>query len=393
MKKKPNILKISHIITGLSTGGAETMLLKLISGMDKTFFFNSVISLTKPGDMEKNFINAGIPTASLNLSPNFFNPLALLKLISLLRKEKSDIIQGWMYHANIASTIGSYISGLFAPVLWNIRSCLDEADKDKTPPKRIIKLSSHLSRSPAAIIYNSRTSKEQHKKISFNNKKAEYIPNGFNCLQFTPNSILRSEYRNKFGISDKTICIGLIARYHPVKDHENFLRAAELLTQNYSDLCFVLIGKDADWKNGVMLNLINELNIRKKILPLGKQNNIHKLINILDIAVSSSYIEGFSNAIGEAMASGIPCVATDVGDSAYLVKDAGLIVPPRNPYKLCEALKRIIDMGEEDRSELGKKARKKIEDNFSLEHIVDQYQKLYRKIIYQSQPHSKIIAG
>ncbi|MBW1615897.1 MAG: glycosyltransferase [Deltaproteobacteria bacterium] len=389
MKKKPDILKISHIITGLSTGGAEIMLLKLISGMDKTLFSNSVISLTKPGDMEKNFINAGIPTASLNLSPAFLNPLALLRLIFLLRKEKPDIIQGWMYHANIASTAGSYISGLFTPVLWNIRSCLDEADKDKTPPKRIIKLSSRLSRSPAAIIYNSRMSKEQHRQISFNNKKAEYIPNGFNCLQFTPNSESRLQYRNKFGISDKTICIGLIARYHPVKDHENFLRAAELLTQNYFDLCFVLIGKDADWQNGAMASIINELNIRKKILPLGKQNNIHKLINILDIAVSSSYIEGFSNAIGEAMASCIPCVVTDVGDSAYLVKDTGLIVPPRNPYKLYKALKRIINMGKEERSKLGKKARKKIEDNFSLEHIVEQYQKLYRKIIYQNYPIQK----
>ncbi|MBW1649315.1 MAG: glycosyltransferase [Deltaproteobacteria bacterium] len=384
MRKKNDILKISHIITGLSTGGAEIMLLKLVSGMDKKLFFNSIISLTKPGEIEKKFINIEIPTASLNLSSDFPNPLAFLKLISLLHQEKPDIIQGWMYHANIASTIGSYISGLFVPVFWNIRNCLDETNKDKTLPKKIIKLSAYLSSAPVAIIYNSRISKTQHQKISFNNKKAEYIPNGFNCLQFKPNPALRLEYRNKFGIHDKTICIGLIARYHPVKDHENFLKAAGLLTQNLSDIRFVLIGKGADWKNSVIVKLINELNLKKKSLLLGKQNNIHKLINILDIAVSSSYIEGFPNAIGEAMASGIPCVVTNVGDSAYLVKNTGLITPPRDHYRLYSALKLLISIGKEKRINLGKKARKRIEDNFSLEHIVDQYQKLYQKIIYKS---------
>jgi glycosyltransferase involved in cell wall biosynthesis len=204
------------------------------------------------------------------------------------------------------------------------------------------------------------------------------IPNGIDTSLFAPSNEVRSTVRSWLGVPSNAFLIGLIARYHPQKDHATFLQAAALLIKRHPEVHFLLAGLEVDWENQTLQHLVQELKLLNQIHMLGECSDILSLTAALDIAVSSSsYGEGLSLAIGEAMACEVPCVVTDVGDSAILVSNTGIVVPPRNPPALANAWECLIDAGAEARCELGKAARERILQHYSLESIVRNYENLY----------------
>jgi glycosyltransferase involved in cell wall biosynthesis len=187
--------------------------------------------------------------------------------------------------------------------------------------------------------------------------------------------------RAELELSPTTIIIGKIARYHAMKDHANFLQAAAYLLQFYPGVHFLLAGEKVERTNVTLMRLIKELNLDARMHLLGNRNDIHRIIPGLDIVTSaSSYGEGFPNVIGEAMASGVPCVATDVGDSALIIGKLGQVVPPRQPESLAEAWRSLIDMGQTRRTAMGLMARRHIKEHYSLPVIVGRYEQLYKDI-------------
>ncbi|ELS03860.1 glycosyltransferase [Xenococcus sp. PCC 7305] len=372
------MIKILFISTGLGTGGAEMMLYKLLSRIDRTKFDPYVISLMGKDSFGDRIMALDIPVHTLEIARGKLSLQKFTKLISLVRQEQPDIIQGWMYHASFAAQLAQFLAFKSIPVLWNIRHSLYSLDYEKKGTAAIIRLLNKISNFPSKIIYNSQTSATQHQKLGYKSHKTVVVPNGFDINLFQPSSDNRLSLRKELGLAEETFLIGRICRYHPMKDHDSFLRAAALLLQNFPQLHFVLVGTEVDGNNYQLSKLINTLNIGDKLHLLGERQDISRLTSALDIATSSSYFgEAFPNIIGEAMACEVPCVATDVGDSAAIIGETGKIVPPKNPQALADSCQELILLGAEGRKALGAKARQKVIKHYSLDAIVAQYQRLY----------------
>ena len=374
-------MKILHVITGLSTGGAEMMLYKLLSGMNRERFEPVVISLTDRGTLGDRIESLGIPVHPINLKLGKSTPLSIWCLIRTLRQIQPDLIQGWMIHGNLAAQLASFSMPKKVPILWNIRhSALSKSDASPVT-LLLIKQLSYLSHLPARIIYNSKVGACDHENIGYNPNKTQVISNGFDTKLFKISLETRRRFRGELGLSEDVFLMGLIGRFHPMKDHSNFLQAAKKLLETKPNVQFVLAGKEVNWDNLLLRRLILELEITNQVHLLGERADIPYITAALDIATSASYGEGFPNVIGEAMSCGVPCVVTDVGDSAWIVGNTGQVVQPRNPEALCAGWLKLIEMGVEARRDLGAKARQRIEELFSIESIVQQYERLYQQVI------------
>ena len=376
------MVKILFISTGLSTGGAEMMLYKLLSGINRQKFQPVVLSLMGKDTFGDRIEALEIPVHTLNLNQGKFSLAKLLELIKIVRQEQPDIIQGWMYHANLAALLARFFAGRSQTVAWNIRHSLYSLDYEKKSTATIIRLLSKLSRLPAKIIYNSQISATQHQKIGYRSDKTVVIPNGFDINLFQPSPDNRLSVREELGLKKDTFLIGRICRYHPMKDHESFLRAAAMLIAKFPEIHFLLAGSEVNLDNPHLSQLVTELDLKHCVHFLGERQDIPRLTAALDIATSSSYFgEAFPNVIGEAMACEVPCVVTDVGDSAVIVGDTGKVVPPQNYKAIADAWQELIALDTEARKVLGKKARQKVSDLYSLDAIVLQYENFYQQII------------
>jgi len=364
-----------HIITDLDTGGAEIMLCKLLSSLHDEALDSSVISLMDRGQVTKRIEALGVRVETLGLNqgeqPSW---QTIKKLRQFVLAFNPNVIQGWMYHGNIVATIAVF---LFDPMykkvrlFWNVRQTLYDINSEKIKTRRLIILSRYLSFLPHGIIYNSSLSAEQHCNVGYLSKKTKIIPNGFDLQKFRPDKNRRQQLRKELKVSESTILIGHISRLHPMKDHATLLRAIERVVEGLFDVdskqevIFLLIG------HGVT----SELSKNPAIRFLGERSDIPKIMSALDILASSSaWGEGFPNVIGEAMASEVPCVVTDVGDSAYIVGKYGRVCSVGDDQCIANSLLQLIE-NKQERKTAGKQARKRIKENYSMDKIKKEYLK------------------
>jgi len=375
-------MKILYIISGLSTGGAEMMLYKLLSVIDRDIFEPTVISLTGEGSLGNNIKNLNIPVYKMEMNAGFPNPFKVWRFVQLIRKINPELVQGWMYHGNLAALLAKWVLPNRVFLLWNIRHTPDDLKREKRLTALVIRLGAKFSSLPDCIIFNSNVSEQKHELLRYDNKNKSIIPNGFNCDQFKPIDNAKEKLRYSLGLKKDTLLIGLVARYHIMKDHVTFLHSAGKLNKIYPEIHFVLVGKGVDKDNHLLIKLIQDLKISKNVHLLGKRIDVHEITAGLDIACSSSsWGEGFSNAIGEAMACGVPCVVTNVGDSAWIVGETGIVVKPGDGKAFTDAMITLIKMSSEERLELGKLTRNRIIKNFSINIVVEQYEDLYQNLL------------
>lgn len=377
------IRKIVYIITDISIGGAQMMLYKLLSRMSRERFTPVVVSLMDRGTLGDRIQTLGIPVYSIGMTSGKPTPASIGRCVRTVRQLQPDLIQGWMYHANLAAQLASVFVSKPLPVLWSIRQSLYSLNYEKAGTAAVIKLCAKIANLPKHIIYNSQTSADHHEKVGYRANKTVVIPNGFDTQMFAPSLAAVSSVRLELGIPINTILIGLIGRYDPMKDHANFLKAAALLLKKYPDITvqFVLAGLDVDGNNQFLCGLVKELGLLTRIHLLGERQDIPRLTAALDIASCSSYAEAFPNVIGEAMSCGVPCAVTDVGDAGWIVGNTGRVVPPQNPEALAKAWKKLIDLGTQGREVLGKAARLRVIECFSLDSVVEKYESLYESAI------------
>jgi glycosyltransferase involved in cell wall biosynthesis len=377
-----------HVITGLSTGGAEMMLLKLLSAASGSME-HVVVSLGDEGTIGPRIAALGVPVHCLGLKRNAPNPFRALSILPLAQRIAPQLIQGWMYHGNLMASLAAVALRKTAPrnvlgqkpVLWNIRQTVYDLRRERWLTAKLIRQGARLSSGPAAIIYNSQTSASQHEELGYRAEKRVIIPNGFDCQVLRPDEAARKAVRAELGITDDTVLVGLVARYHPMKDHVGFLKAAALVVQSHPQTRFVLVGAGVSSTQPELAEGIQQNELGDRVILLRERSDIPRLNNAFDIGCSASaWGEGFSNSIGEAMACGVPCAVTNVGDSAYIVADTGFVAPPRAPEALAEAIGRLIEIGQPGRQQIGAKARKRIETEFSLSAIVEKYENLYLAI-------------
>jgi glycosyltransferase involved in cell wall biosynthesis len=383
-------VRIVHIITALRAEGAQIMLYKLLSRMQRGQFESVVVSLSDRGEMAERFATLDVPVHSIDMKAGRPTPAAVWRLIHCVRQIGPDLIQGWMYHGNLAAQLASAFAPVRVPVLWNIRGSHYNLKDEKLATAAVIWLGAKLSRLPVKIINNSSASARGHEEqLCYNAGKITIIPNGFDTDLFSPSRQARINLRDELKLSHDTLLIGLIARFHPVKDHANFLRAATLLLKSHRQVQFVLAGSGMVESNKALRAMIDVSDISKHVHLLGERSDVHRLLAAMDIVSLSSTSEGFPNVLGEAMACGVPCVSTDVGDSAVLIGDTGVIVPPRDPEALAGAWQHLVEMTDEQRSQLGQRARQHIEANFSLDSVVNTYAALYEQVYFSESGGAK----
>jgi glycosyltransferase involved in cell wall biosynthesis len=378
--------RILHVITTLEIGGAEHMLLRLLESGTRDEFEPSILSLMDPDScpsatLADRAAALRIATFTLGLAQGQWHVAALWRLARLMRLAAPGLVQGWMYHGNLTATIGSWLLPRRPRVLWNVRHSLHDLALEKPLTRLILRLSSRLSRLPDAIIYNSRVSAAQHARLGFEASRAVVIPNGFDGTQFRPQADAGARLRQELGIDPAQTVIGLIARDHPMKDPGNLVRAVALLRARGHAVHLVIIGKGLDEGNEELCALVRESGLAAHVSLLGERTDVPALVAGFDIAaLCSAWGEGFPNVLGEAMASGVPCVATDVGDCGWVLGPHGIIVPPRDSGAMADALGRLIDLGRDARHQLGLAGRGRILQYFSLQEVVRQYEALHRSV-------------
>jgi glycosyltransferase involved in cell wall biosynthesis len=387
-------IRILHVINDLAIGGSEMMLYKLLSRTDRKRFEPAVISLDGVEKLGDAIRELGIPVYAMGMKPSALQPLCLLRIARTTRQFKPHLIQGWMAHGNLAAQFAS----LFAPrpvsVFWNIRQSLYSLDHEKPTTAKVIKVGARLSHWPARILNNSKKSVAQHQAFGYQTATTVVIPNGFDTELFVPSEEARESVRAELGVARNIFLIGLIGRYHAMKDHSTFLRAAALLLKEYPETQFVLAGKRVDWDNEALRAQVQDLGMVERVHLLGERLDMPRLTAALDLASSSSsYDEGFPNVVGEAMSCGIPCVVTDVSDLPWIVGDSGRVVPPRSPEALARGWKDIMDLSRQERRELGIAARSRVMECFSLNSVVQQYEALYQRAVgAKSEVSAKVTA-
>jgi len=354
------------------------MLYKLLSAMDRHQFPVEVFSLEDVGSTGKRIArDLGIPVFSLRSTTGRTSVSAAVRLLAHLRRSHPQIIQTWMYHANLLGGIAGRALG--KPVIWNIRRGSLAHLKRRT--LWISRACSAVSSAvPVRIVCCSSDSLERHAAAGYARARMTVIPNGFDLFRFRPDPALRQSVRGELGIGPDNLLLGLIARFDPAKDHETFLRSAALIHARCPGARFLLCGKDVDNRNRRLAEWIDALELGGCCLLLGLRDDVPRILAGLDALVSSSACEGFPNVIGEAMACGVPCVATNVGDSGLIVGAAGRLVPPSDPEALAVGCMELIEMGAHGRAELGDAARLRIETHFGMAAVAAQYQDLYARV-------------
>jgi len=284
-----------------------------------------------------------------------------------------------MYHANLFGLLVGKMAGV-PYIAWGIRSCNERLTSYRCTTRWVVRLGAWLSRLPDVIIVNSEAGKRVHENWGYDKSKTMVISNGFDLEAFKPDPAARRSVRTELGVGDNQFLIGLIARFHAMKDHATFFTAASLLGRRHPEIHFLLAGSGVSPENHEVARMARENGLAGFVHLLGSRYDISRLTAALDIACLSSWSEAFPNVVGEAMACGVPCVVTDVGDSAYIVGDTGRVVARRNPKALAAACVELIEMGAAERQALGQKARKRIEERFSLANMVRAYESVYESL-------------
>ena len=378
-------IRIVHLITDLSTGGAQTMLLQLLKACDRDRFEVSVICLTGDGQTAARIRELGLEVHNIAMDTSLPSPAAAWRLLRLLRRLRPAVLQTWLYHSDLLGLILGRMAGIPA-IAWNIRCAQTDARYHSGRNGLVVRLLAHLSARPQAVIANSQAGRDLHRSMGYHPRRWCVLPNGFDIATFRPRADAHAVLCRELDLPADSLLIGLVARYDPLKDHETFLRAASLCAAEVTQAHFVLVGSGIDGSNASLQQTIQELSLQKRVHLLGERHDIPELTAALDVATCSSTGEGFPNTVGEAMACGVPLVVTDVGDCAILLGDAGAVVPPGQPRAFADALVRLLRLEPDERADLGQRARRRIEECYAIERIAEHYAALYRELVAAVPP-------
>jgi glycosyltransferase involved in cell wall biosynthesis len=362
-------VKLVLLIRDLRIGGAERQLVALAKSLDPGVFDVSVVCLYDQGVFTKELLESGVHIAHLSKQGRYDIPGFFWRFIKLLRSLRPDIVHSYLPVQNLL-TLVVRTAVPRARVVWGIRGSNTERISDwlAAPVERAQALLSNL---PDLTIFNSNAGREYHLSRGYTSSRTVVIPNGTDTKRFAPDKASGSRMRDLWQVPEDALLIGVIGRLDPMKDHPTFLRAAKLFTESRPDARYVCVGGGSEEYAQSLRQMAVELGVGDKVIWAGPHDDMSSVYNSLDICCSSSsHGEGTSNSVAEAMACGVPCVVTNVGDSPLIVGDTGIVVPARNAEALAAAwteMTRIIA----EKSLIAEAVRQRIISQMSLSALVD----------------------
>lgn len=385
MDRHTHRLHVLHVIVGLDVGGAETALSRLVLHQHlHTRVRHTVVSLTAIGKIGERLRERGIAVHAIGASRYTFWPFApwwLWCLVRAIRQDRPDIVQTWMYHANLLGGIAARLSGV-RNIIWGIRGTLIPQGR-MSSTQVVVAAGAHLSRwLPHTIVCCAEAAKAVHISLGYDAAKMIVIANGFDVNALMPPGGSGQRLRPELGITPEMILIGAVGRFDPLKDYPNFFAAARRVHDVLGTrVRFLVAGRGCDWSNPAFASLVHQSGLcEKNVLLLGERNDVPSVLAALDIFCLSSKAEGFPNVLCEAMACGALVVTTNVGDASVIVADVGECVPKQDPDALAQSLLRMAQHAQPIRNELTQAARRRIENKYDLSAIAQQWTRLYTAI-------------
>ena len=377
-------MRVLHVITALGVGGAENMLLKLLQAPGLSPVRQQVIAMLPGGAMAGACRATGAPVDEVNLLGGVPLVSGSLRLAQLARQAAPDVVQGWMYHGNLGALLARAVLPRRVPLVWGVRQSLASLDGENAWARVAIHANRLLSGRPDALVFNSSTSIEQHRRFGFRNGQVHFLPNGFDGERFRPDAAQRARRRQAWGFDESHLVFGMLARLHPAKGQAHFLEAAARLQASLPAARFVIAGPDHAGQAAALQAQCRAAGLGHRVHILVGHHAAHELLPALDVFVSASTaIEAFSNAIGEALCCALPCIATDIGDSAWLVGDAGLVVEPAAPAALAAAMATLAELGAERRAALGAQGRERVLRDFGIAAVAARFGELWHGLAAQ----------
>ncbi|WP_296949173.1 glycosyltransferase [uncultured Massilia sp.] len=369
---------VVHIISGLKVGGAEMAMLRLIASSIGGSFQHSVVSLTPGGGMIERFAAAGIEVIQLDFKNRFIRDF--FRLISLLRAHPPQVVQTWMYHADLLGGIAARLAGI-RNVIWGIRTTdVTAGGSSKNAILRTV--CARMSRIvPRVIVCAAEASLKSHASIGYAADRMTVIPNGFDFARLRANAEQREALRRECGFDDDAIVVGTLGRFNPAKDPENFVRAAGIIADSERNARFLMVGRDMMSVNTELVGWIARTGHADRFVLLGERSDVAICLSAMDVFCLTSRTEGFPNVLAEAMAMRLPCVTTDVGDAAVLLGGLGEVVPRENSEVLAEAVLRMTKSPESERRHLGEQASGRVNAEFSMKRMRERFEVIYNRLI------------
>ena len=373
---------VLHVITSLNPGGAEEVLTRLVIRAQGGRHRHVVVNLAE-GDtpLTRRIEAAGVRVISLDATPGSADPRVILKLAKVMRRERPAVVQTWMYHADLLGGLAAKLAGS-PPVAWNIRNGTLGPAFSKRMTLAIARANARLSGVlPAAIVCCAESAKQIHVEIGYDARRMLVIPNGYELDRFRPDPEARARIRAEAGIPDDALVAGLVARLHPQKDHQTFFEAAGHVARRFPNAHFLLCGEQVTPDNPEIGAMVGRAGIKERCHLLGYRADMPAIQASLDIAcLCSQGGEGFPNAIAEAMACGVPCAVSDVGDAAAIVDDTGRVAPAGDASALAKAISGLLSLDHADRARFGHRARQRIIDHYDIGQFMARYEALYDQL-------------
>ncbi|MBI4706717.1 MAG: glycosyltransferase [Candidatus Omnitrophica bacterium] len=373
-------MRVLHIIVGLNIGGAEFMLKRLIESDPVAISSSVVVSLTSLGEIGESLRAHGVCVHTLSMSSALDFPIILWRLVKLIRQYQPNIVQTWMYHADLLGGLAARLTG-HKNIIWGIRRT-SLLSSNSASTVLVMKICALLSRwVPKKIICVAEATKQPHIAVGYDTSRMVVIPNGFDFSHFTATIEQRVALRQACHFSENNVVVGCVGRFHPDKGQDNFVKAATIVARSYSEVKFLLVGRDCDVNNTKLIGWLNEYGLQDRFVLLGERSDVPVCLAAMDVFCMPSRTEGFPNGLGEAMAMGLPCVATNVGDTAVLAGNTAVLVPAQDEQALAQGILGVIALSDEQRYQMGQLAKVRVINEFTIDKACARFNAVYQEIL------------
>ncbi|MBC6983389.1 glycosyltransferase [Caulobacter sp. 17J80-11] len=368
-------VRVVHLIPTLERAGAEHALARVVAHADAAQVRHTVVSLTERGPLAETIEAAGVEVIALGARSPASTLLRLPRLLAVIRAARPDVVQGWMVHANLLAWLARALAAPSARLAWNLRGPGKGLVHESAPTRALTRAAAVVSRDVDLMIANSTAAMTDHVELGYAPRERALAPNGFDLEHFRPDPAERARMREALGLPADAVAFGLVGRFHPVKGHALFVEAAAEVARLRPRAVFVLAG--AGTADAPELDALLAFHgVAGRFIRLGARTDVAAILRALDVACAPSVYESFPNAVGEAMACAVPCVATHISDVRAILADGGLVVPAGDAAALARAMVLLADDAEA-RERMGRAGRRRAEDHYSIASSARRYDQLY----------------
>ena len=372
-------LKLTHVITGLSLGGAENSLYKLVSHLDRQKFDISIISLKNQGVFGDRFDALGIPVYSCNFSVGVGGLLAPFKLVRFLLNLRPDIVQTWLYHADLIAGIAAKLIGVKC-IIWSIRTTdLKQGSWLTAVIRKVCALVSRVI--PSKIVVVAHAARVKHIQLGYDESKMTVIPNGYDAEEFNPDVASVAKLKNEIGLVQTDVVIGCVGRLSEDKGQDLLIKASQDVLNKFPNVKFVFVGSGFEFTNKALVDSIASKSKLDRFILMGERNDVNTCFGLMDIFCLPSRTEGFPNVLAEAMLSKLPCVSSDCGDARLLSNGHVSIAKINDSMDLANKITQMLGLNTIERRILGQESWSHVSNEYSIDRMATRYESLFGQLI------------